>query len=78
MELARSIITGEYAAIKILKPDKNTTSTDIDMIFREAENLKVLNHPNIVKIINCYALSDMKVVMVMEFLEGGELLALLK
>ena len=78
MELARNIITGEFAAIKILKPNKNTTSTDIDMIFREAENLKSLNHPNIVKILNCYTLSDMKVVVVMEYLEGGELLSLLR
>ena len=48
------------------------------MIFREAENLKSLNHPNIVKILNCYTLSDMKVVVVMEYLEGGELLSLLR
>jgi len=47
---------------------------DIDMVFREAEILKSLNHKNIVKIKNCYTLSDMKVVFVMEYLEGGELL----
>lgn len=62
----------------MLKVSKNSTSTDIDMIFKEAENLKSLNHPHIVKILNCYALSDMKVVIVMEYLEGGELLELLK
>ena len=44
------------------------------MIFREAEIVKSLNHKNIVKIKNCYTLSDMKVVFVMEYLEGGELL----
>lgn len=44
------------------------------MVFREAEIMKSLNHKNIVKIKNCYTLSDMKVVFVMEFLEGGELL----
>jgi len=44
------------------------------MVFREAEILKSLNHKNIVKIKNCYTLSDMKVVFVMEYLEGGELL----
>lgn len=41
------------------------------MIFKEAENLKSLSHPNIVKIFNCYALKDMKFVVVMEYLEGG-------
>lgn len=45
------------------------------MVFREAEILKSLNHKNIVKIKNCFTLSDMKVVFVMEYLEGGELLA---
>ena len=44
------------------------------MVFREAEILKSLNHNNIVKIMNCYTLSDMKVVFIMEYLEGGELL----
>ena len=78
VSLAKNIITGEMAAIKILKTDKCATSTDIDMIFKEAETLKSLNHPNIVKILNCYAMSDMKVVIVMEYLEGGELLDLLK
>lgn len=48
------------------------------MIFKEAENLKSLSHPNIVKILNCYALKDMKFVVVMEYLEGGELRDLLK
>ena len=40
-------------------------ATDIDMIFREIENLKALNHPNIVKIINCYMLKNMQVYVVM-------------
>jgi serine/threonine protein kinase len=48
------------------------------MLFKEAENLKELTHPNIVKILNCYALNDMRVVIVMEYLEGGELLTFLK
>ena len=48
------------------------------MIFREVETLKTLSHPNIVKILNCYALANMQMVVVMEYLEGGELLSLLK
>lgn len=47
---------------------------DIDLVFREAETLKSLNHKNIVKIYNCFTLSNMQVVFVMEYLEGGELL----
>jgi MAP/microtubule affinity-regulating kinase len=31
------------------------------MVFREAEILKQLNHKNIVKILNCFTLSNMQV-----------------
>lgn len=48
------------------------------MVFREVENLKTLSHPNIVKIENCYTLSNMQLVIVMEYLQGGDLLAFLK
>lgn len=48
------------------------------MVFREVETLKVLSHPHIVKILNCYALANMQLVVVMEYLAGGELLGLLK
>jgi serine/threonine protein kinase len=48
------------------------------MIFREVETLKALSHPHIVKISNCYTLPNMQMVVVMEYLEGGELLGLLK
>lgn len=34
---------------------------DIDMVFRESEVLKSLNHKNIVKIYNCFTLSNMQV-----------------
>lgn len=43
------------------------------MIFREAQFLQSLSHPNIVKIHSCYALKNMNFVVVMEYLEGGEL-----
>jgi MAP/microtubule affinity-regulating kinase len=48
------------------------------MVFREVETLKALNHPNIVKIMNCYTLTNMQLIVVMEYLSGGELLGLLK
>lgn len=44
------------------------------MVFREVEMLKSLHHKNIVKILNCYTFKNMEVIIVMEFLEGGELL----
>ena len=48
------------------------------MVFREVETLKTLSHTNIVKILNCYALANMQLVVVMEYLAGGELLEYLK
>lgn len=48
------------------------------MLFREIENLKALFHSHIVRILNCFTLPNMQVVVVMEYLRGGELLALLK
>lgn len=71
VSLGLNKITNEYAAIKVVKTSKISSSSSIDMIFREAENMKSLSHPNIVKIINCYALQNMKFVVVMEYLEGG-------
>jgi MAP/microtubule affinity-regulating kinase len=48
------------------------------MVFREAELMKSLNHRNIVKILNCYTLPNMQVVIIMEYLQGGELLGYLE
>lgn len=41
------------------------------MIFRETEHLKALDHPNIVKILSCYAPKGLDVVFIMEYMEGG-------
>ena len=51
------------------------TAQDIDMVFREAEMLKALRHKHIVVIKNTYTLHNMQVIFIMEYLEGGELLA---
>jgi serine/threonine protein kinase len=61
-------------AIKIVDTSLVGNAVDIDMVFREAELLKSLNHANIVNIYNCYTLKGMRVVYIMEYLSGGELL----
>ena len=76
--LARHESTGDQVAIKVMKADKITNAASIDQIFREVESLKALQHPNIVRIHNCYALREMQVVLIMEYLEGGELLQYLQ
>lgn len=47
------------------------------MVFRESEMLKSLSHKNIVKVFRCFTLSNMQVVFIMEYLEGGELMQLI-
>ena len=53
--------TGEKFAIKIIKTQLIGNAQDIDMVFREAEVVKSLNHKNIVKIFNCFTLTNMQV-----------------
>lgn len=60
-------------AIKLIDCLKMWNAADIDMVFREAEVMKSLSHKNIVKILNCYTLPNMQVVLIMEYLQGGEL-----
>lgn len=48
--------TSKPVAIKLMKADSFNDAGKIDSVFVEAENLKALSHPNIVQIINCYAL----------------------
>lgn len=48
------------------------------MVFSEAELLKNLKHKNIVEITSFFKLRDLRVVFMMEYLEGGELGAYLK
>ena len=55
-------------AIKVMKPSKTATAKCIDMIFKESEYLKSLSHPNIIKILRCYALKNMRFVVVMEYM----------
>ena len=66
--------THDKVAIKIVKTGAINNAMDIEMIFKEAELLAQLKHKNIVRIINFYALKNMQVVFIMEYLEGGELL----
>ena len=61
-------------AIKSIKTENIGSVSDIDNIFVEAEILKSLNHENIVKVYNCLTLKNMEVAIIMECLQGGELL----
>lgn len=66
--LGKHKVTGEQVAIKLIDSGKLWNAEDIDLVFREAEVMKNLRHNNIVKILNCYTLPNMQVVLIMEFL----------
>lgn len=66
-------LTKEKRAIKIIDASKFGNAQDIDIVFREAEMLKIINHPNIVKFHHFFTLKNMKVAIIMDYLEGGEL-----
>lgn len=70
--------TGEAVAVKVLKNDVQTTMPDaVERFMREAEALRQLNHPNIVKVIGNFD-DDMHHCIVMEYIEGGTLYDMLK
>lgn len=81
--------TKQSVAIKIMSISRSGTKSiyltyllvsakDVDMVFREAETLKTLSHKHIVKVLNCYNLSNAEFAFAMEYLEGGELAAYVK
>jgi len=59
-------------AIKIVNANTRNAS-EIELVFREAYLLKSLVHKNIVRFYNCLPLQNMQVIMVMEYLQGGDL-----
>jgi MAP/microtubule affinity-regulating kinase len=46
---------------------------DIEQRFAEGETLKHLNHDNIVKVLKVLVMKNMHMVIIMEYLQGGEL-----
>jgi len=76
--LAQHRITKKKFAAKYVDARQYGLASLIDMVFSEAELLKNLKHKNIVEIVNFFKLPDLRVVFLMEYLEGGELGAYLQ
>lgn len=77
--LAVSRVTGEKVAIKSTHNESVDSVKDLDQLYTEAQTLKALKHPNIVQVLNCFVdRKSRQAVMIMEYLEGGELLAILQ
>ncbi|XP_076830632.1 MAP/microtubule affinity-regulating kinase 3a isoform X4 [Brachyhypopomus gauderio] len=70
VKLARHILTGREVAIKIIdKTQLNPTS--LQKLFREVRIMKILNHPNIVKLFEVIE-TEKTLFLVMEYASGGE------
>jgi len=70
VKLARHILTGREVAIKIIdKTQLNPTS--LQKLFREVRIMKILNHPNIVKLFEVIE-TDKTLYLIMEYASGGK------
>ncbi|KAK7281374.1 hypothetical protein RIF29_09316 [Crotalaria pallida] len=72
VKLAKDTDTGQLFALKILEKGKIIDLNNTDQIKREIATLKVLKHPNVVRLYEVLA-SKTKIYMVLEYVTGGEL-----
>ncbi|KAM0827528.1 hypothetical protein ACQ4PT_068145 [Festuca glaucescens] len=72
VKYARHLATGAHFAVKILDRSKILSLRFDDQIRREIGTLKLLKHPNVVRL-HEVAASKTKIYMVLEFVNGGEL-----
>lgn len=72
VKLATHTITQEKVALKILDKDRIRDVADMERITREINVLKLLDHPNVIKL---YEVIDTQrhIYIVMEYSDGGEL-----
>ncbi|KAK9136557.1 hypothetical protein Sjap_007151 [Stephania japonica] len=72
VKYAENVFSGEAFAIKILDKNIIITRNSTDWIMREISALKLLKHPNIVRLHELLA-SKTKIYMVLECVSGGQL-----
>lgn len=72
VRLAKNQLTGENVAIKILEKSRIKDSSDVNRIKREINILKLMKHPNIIKLHDIIE-TPKQILLVMDYCEGGEL-----
>ncbi|KAK4383294.1 CBL-interacting protein kinase [Sesamum angolense] len=72
VKYARNLESGQPFAIKILEKNRILDLKITDQIKREIGTLKLLKHPNVVRLYEVLA-SKAKIYMVLEYVNGGEL-----
>jgi eukaryotic-like serine/threonine-protein kinase len=76
-EVSHSRLAGRYA-MKVLRPEVAATPEALARFQREAKVTSALQHPNIVHVIDFSTIEDGSPYLVMEFLDGPELLQVMK
>lgn len=72
VRLGTHILTHERVALKILEKSRIQNIADMKRITREIQILKLLDHPNVVKLLEVID-TPKHIYLVMEYVEGGEL-----
>ncbi|KAL8120424.1 hypothetical protein AgCh_017559 [Apium graveolens] len=72
VKFAKNLDSGHSFAVKILDKSRIVDHRIIDQIKREIGTLKLLRHPNVVRLHEVIA-SKTKIYMVLEYVDGGEL-----
>ncbi|RHN39647.1 putative protein kinase CAMK-CAMKL-CHK1 family [Medicago truncatula] len=72
VKLAKNVENGDYVAIKILDRNHVLKHKMMDQLKREISAMKIINHPNVIKIFEVMA-SKTKIYIVLELVNGGEL-----
>ncbi|XP_058104966.1 CBL-interacting protein kinase 9 isoform X3 [Magnolia sinica] len=72
VKFARNVETGDNVAIKVLDKDQVLRHRMVEQIKREISTMKLIKHPNVVKLYEVMA-SKTKIYIVLEFVDGGEL-----
>ncbi|KAI3690846.1 hypothetical protein L2E82_49057 [Cichorium intybus] len=72
VKFAKDVQTGHSFAVKILEKTRIKNLNFTDQIKREIATLKILKHPNVVRLHEVLA-SKTKIYMILEYVNGGEL-----
>lgn len=72
VKFAKNVENGKYVAIKILDRNHVLRHKMMEQLKKEISTMKLINHPNVVKIYEVMA-SKTKIYIVLELINGGEL-----
>ncbi|XP_016573149.1 CBL-interacting serine/threonine-protein kinase 9 isoform X5 [Capsicum annuum] len=72
VKYAKNVQTGDHVAIKIINRERVLRQNIMEQIKREISTMKLIRHPNVVRIFEVMA-SKTKIYIILEYVHGGEL-----